>query len=133
MLNLFLLPIILEEGFCWAEHPDPKVTDNRTTEYLNQAGKIYWMPDLKPATVYYMRAYAINNNYGVGYGDVIKFVTLPKGTVGHWYNNGGDEATNDRFNYAINLSMDYYWNNLTSIHDFGISVNYSPGTPTAAV
>lgn len=122
---------LLEEGFCWSENPDPKVTDHRTTEYINQAGKIYWMRDLKPATVYYMRAYAITKEYAVGYGDVIKIVTVPKGTVGHWYNNGGDQATNDRINYAIDLSMDYYWNNLTSIHGFGITVNYSPGTPTA--
>lgn len=121
----------LEEGFCWSEQPDPKVTDNRTTEYLNQAGKIYWIRDLKPATVYYMRAYAINKDYAVGYGDVIKVVTVPKGTVGHWCNNGGDEASNDRINYAINLSMDYYWNNLTSIHGFGISVSFGSGTPTA--
>lgn len=122
---------IIEQGFCWSELPDPKVTDNRTTEYLNQAGQIFWLRDLKPATMYYMRAYAINKDYSVGYGDAIKFCTVPKGTVGHWYNNGGDEATNDRINYAINLSMDYYWNNLTSIHGFGISVTYSPGTPTA--
>ena len=122
---------ILEEGFCWSESPDPKVTDNRSSEYINQAGKIYWMRDLKPATVYYMRAYAITKTYAVGYGDVIKVVTVPKGTVGHWYNNGGDQATNDRINYAVDLSMDYYWNNLTSIHGFGITVNYSPGTPTA--
>ena len=31
---------IVEEGFCWSEQPDPKVTDNRTKEYINQAGKI---------------------------------------------------------------------------------------------
>lgn len=122
---------IKEEGFCWAEHPDPKVTDNRTTEYLDQAGKVYWLRDLKPATVYYMRAYAMTNDYAVGYGDVIKVVTVPKGTIGHWYNNGGDEETNNRINNAINTAMDYYWNNLTSIHGFGISVTYSPGTPTA--
>jgi len=122
---------ILEEGFCWSEQSEPKVTDHRTTEYINQAGKIYWLRDLKPATIYYMRAYAINKDYAVGYGDVIKFVTVPKGTIGHWYNNGGDEATNDRINYAINTAMDYYWNNLSSIHGFGISVTYSPGTPTA--
>ncbi len=122
---------IIEQGFCWSEDPEPKVTDHRTTEYINQAGRIYWLRDLKPATVYYMRAYAINKDYGVGYGDVIKVVTVPKGQVGHWYNNGGDEATNDRINYAINTAMDYYWNNLTSIHGFGISVTYSPGTPTA--
>lgn len=122
---------ILEQGFCWAENPDPKVTDFRTTVYLNQSGKIYWLRDLKPATVYYMRAYAISKSYAVGYGDVVKVVTVPKGSVGHWYNNGGDEATNNRINNAINTAMDYYWNNLTSIHGFGISVNYSPGTPTA--
>ncbi len=122
---------ILEQGFCWSESPDPRVTDNRTTEYLNQQGKIYWLRDLKPGTMYYMRAYAITKDYAVGYGDVIKFATVPKGTITHWYNNGGDEATNTRINNAINNAMDYYWNNLTSIHDFGISVTYSPGTPTA--
>ena len=122
---------IIETGFCWSEDPDPKVTDFRTTEYLNQAGKIYWMRDLKPGTMYYMRAYAMSDTYAVGYGDVIKFATLPASSIGHWYNNGGDEATNDRINYAINTGMDYYWGNASSIHDFGISVTYSPGTPTA--
>ncbi len=122
---------IIEQGFCWSENPDPQVTDNRTTEYLNQAGRIYWLRNLKPATMYYMRAYAITKDYAVGYGDVIKFSTVPKGTITHWYNNGGDEDTNNRINYAIDTSMDYYWNNLTSIHGFGITVNYSPGTPTA--
>lgn len=122
---------IMEEGFCWSEQPDPKVTDSRTTEYLDQKGKIYWLRDLKPATIYYMRAYAITKDYAVGYGDVIKFVTVPKGTIGHWYNNGGDEASNERINSAINTAIDYYWNNLTSIHDFGISVTFGSGTQTA--
>ena len=63
---------IIEEGFCWSEDPDPKVTDNRTTEYLNQAGKIYWLRDLKPGTMYYMRAYAITKDYAVGYGDALQ-------------------------------------------------------------
>lgn len=102
---------IIEEGFCWSEQPDPKVTDNRTTEYLNQAGRIYWLRELKPATVYYMRAYAINKDYAVGYGEVIKFITVPKGKIGWWYNNGGDEDTNARLNYAIGTAVDYYWNN----------------------
>ncbi len=122
---------IIETGFCWSESPDPKVTDNRTTEFINQAGQIYWLRDLKPGTMYYMRAYAITKNYAVGYGDVIKFSTVPASAIGHWYNNGGDQATNDRINYAINTAMDYYWANTTSIHDFSISVTYSPGTPTA--
>ena len=122
---------IMEQGFCWSEDSNPTVLDNRTTEYLNQAGKIYWLRNLKPGRMYYMRAYAITESYAVGYGDVIKFSTVPKGTITHWYNNGGDEATNDRINYAIDTAIDYYWNNLSSIKGFGISVTYSPGTPTA--
>ena len=122
---------VIEKGFCWSENPNPTVLDNRTTEYLNQAGIIYWIRDLKPGRMYYMRAYAISSTYAVGYGEVIKFSTLPKGQITHWYNDGGDEATNDRINNAINTGMDYYWNNLSSIHGVGISVSYSPGTPTA--
>ncbi len=122
---------IIERGFCWSETPNPSVLDNRTTEYINQAGMIYWLRDLKPGTMYYMRAYAITKDYAVGYGDVIKFATVPKGQITHWYNNGGDEDVNNRISYAINTAIDYYWNNLTSIHGFGISVTYSPGTPTA--
>ena len=122
---------ILEEGFCWSESPDPKVTDNRTTEFINQAGKIYWLRDLKPGTMYYMRAYAITKNYAVGYGDVIKFSTVPKGTIGTVYNKSGDEVIDQRISTALDRAMNYYWNNLSSIHDITINVNYSPGTPTA--
>ena len=32
---------IIEQGFCWSTDPDPKVTDNHTSEYINQSGRIY--------------------------------------------------------------------------------------------
>ena len=122
---------IMEQGFCWSENPEPKVTDARSSSYFDNNGRIYRMTDLKPATVYYVRAYAITTDYAVGYGDAIKIITLPKGKVTWGYNNGGDEATNDRLNYAISTAVDTYWNNLTNIEGFGTWVTYSPGTPTA--
>ena len=121
---------LLEQGFCWSENPDPKVTDHRTTDYFNVNGRIYRMKGLKPATVYYVRAYALTTNYAVGYGDVIKIITLPKGTVSWWYNNGADADANARINSALATAVDY-WNDLTNITGFGVSCSYGSGTPTA--
>lgn len=120
---------ILEQGFCWSTEPNPTVLDNRTTRYLENNGRMYWM-DMEPATVYYMRAYAITKGYAVGYGDVIKMSTLPQGRVTYWYNNGGDAAHNDRINNALTIATTY-WSNYTSIRGFNVSCTFSPGTPTA--
>ena len=120
---------ILEQGFCWSTEPNPTVLDNRTTRFLENNGRIYWM-DMEPATVYYMRAYAITKGYAVGYGDVIKMSTLPQGRVTYWYNNGGDAAHNDRINTALTIATTY-WSNYTSIRGFNVSCTCSPGTPTA--
>ena len=120
---------ILEQGFCWSTQPNPTVLDNRTTKYLENNGRMYWM-DMEPATIYYMRAYAITKDYAVGYGDVIKMATLPQGQVTYWYNNGGDAAHNDRINTALTIATTY-WSNYTSIRGFNVSCTFSPGTPTA--
>lgn len=120
---------ILEQGFCWSTSPNPTVLDNRTTSYLENNGRMYWM-NMEPATVYYMRAYAITKGYAVGYGDVIKMSTLPQGNVTYWYNNGGDAAHNDRINNALTIATTY-WSNYTSIRGFNVSCTFSPGTPTA--
>lgn len=120
---------LLEQGFCWSTEPKPTVLDNRTTKYLTNNGRIYVM-DMEPATVYYMRAYAITKNYAVGYGDVIKMSTLPMGKVTYWYNNGGDASHNDRINTALTVATTY-WSNYTSIRGFNVSCTFSPGTPTA--
>ncbi len=120
---------ILEQGFCWSTEPNPTVLDNRTTKYLENNGRMYWM-DMEPATVYYMRAYAITKGYAVGYGDVIKMSTLPQGQVTYWYNNGGDAAHNERIHNALTIATTY-WSNYTSIRGFNVSCTFSPGTPTA--
>ena len=120
---------ITEQGFCWAETPEPTVNDNATTEYLSNNGNIYWLKDLKPATLYYMRAYAKNSYGKVGYGEVIKFSTVPKGNITYWYNNGGDDAANKRVNAAATEACDIF-NNLTEMVKH-FSIGYSAGTPTA--
>mgnify|MGYP002852761001 FL=1 len=120
---------ITERGFCWSEQPEPTVDDASTTEHLTNNGNIYWLHDLKPATKYYMRAYAKTQGHRVGYGDVIKFYTIPKGNITYWYNNGGDADANNRINTAATQACNIF-NNLTSIQKH-YSIGYSGGTPTA--
>ena len=120
---------ITERGFCWSETPEPTINDNFTTDFLTNNGTIYVMRDLKPATIYYMRAYAKNSYGKVGYGEVIKFATVPKGNVTYWYNNGGDDAANKRVNAAAQSACDIF-NNLTEIVKH-FNIGYSAGTPTA--
>ncbi len=122
---------ILEQGFCWSTDKEPTVLDNRSTAYISNNGNIYKMPGMKPATIYYARAYAITKNYAVGYGDVIKIVTIPKANITWWYNNGGPTDANERINNAFKVAIDGYWNSLTSINDYHISCSYGAGTPTA--
>lgn len=120
---------ITECGFCWSENPDPTIDDFTTTEKLNNSGDIYWLQDLKPATKYFMRAYAKTSGRNIGYGKVIKFYTLPKGNVSYWYNNGGNSAENKRINDAATEACNIF-NELTSINKH-FSIGYSSGTPTA--
>ena len=121
---------ITERGFCWAETPEPTIDDNATTEYLSNNGNIYWLKDLKPATLYYMRAYAKNSYGKVGYGEAIKFYTIPKGQIKLNIRDGGDQATYNRIKNAAETAVNW-WNNLTEINDFYPSVGYVEGTPTA--
>ena len=121
---------LLEQGFCWSTHPEPTVLDNRSTKYYTQNGRIYAMESLTPSAVYYVRAYAMTKNYAVGYGDVVKVITLPKGNVGWSYDNGADAEANVRINTAVSDAV-YFLNHLTSINGLYAQVHYGSGTPTA--
>ena len=121
--------VIKEQGFCYGESPEPTVADSRCTTTMVHNGTMYWLKDLKPATMYYMRAYAITAGNQVGYGDVIKFCTVPKGNITYWYNNSGSEAENKRINDALTQACDIF-SNLTSIQKH-FAVGYGSGTPTA--
>jgi len=132
---------ISEKGICWSEHPMPTIDDATTKTQLPQLPAndkglydlkdgIYWLKDLTPATKYYMRAYAKDSNGSVGYGDEIKFYTLPMGTIKLQMRNGGDEATYNRIKQASEKAVEY-WNNLTEIKGFSPSVGFVNGVPTA--
>lgn len=121
---------ITEQGICWAGNNNPTIDDNRTTKYLENNGRIYRLDNLTPATLYYMRAYAITKGRQVAYGDVIKFYTIPKGNITYTIRDGNDAAAIERITNAVKNAVNY-WNNLTSIPSLNTSVGYNSGVPTA--
>ena len=121
---------IQKRGFCLSENPEPTVDDIVSTKQLSNNGIIYYFEDLKPATKYYMRAYATNKDGVTGYGDVIKFYTIPKGTITLTMRDGGDQTTYNRIKTAAETAVNW-WNNLTEMKGFGPNVGYESGTPTA--
>lgn len=122
---------ITEKGFCWSENPEPTISDRRTTTKFTNNGDIYKIENLTPATRYYMRAYAITAGRQVGYGDIIKFYTIPKGQITFsMRGDGGDAAATARIKAAAQTAIDY-WNNLTEMKGFSSSIGYNSGTPTA--
>ena len=118
---------VLERGFCWATHPNPTVLDNRTTDcydliaepHYDMNGIIYHIKDLEPSTVYYIRTYAVNKTYAVGYGDVLKVITIPKGNVTYTLHDD-----NLSFREGVETAV-YYFNNFTSIQNHNLSVSYA--------
>ncbi len=120
---------ILEEGFCFATHDNPTYNDNYTTDYLYNNGKIFWIRGLEPGKVYYMRAYALTKSYAIGYGDVLKVVTIPKGDVGYSINGFPADAHTRVAAGAAQAKQ--LWSDLTSIKGYNSSINYGSGTPTA--
>lgn len=122
---------LLEHGFCWSKSHDPKVTDNRSTKRFLHNGNIYHMKGLEPGTVYYVRAYAITKDYAVGYGDEVRVITIPKGTITWSYTaNDATEDQTRRIKAAVEEAVEY-WNNSTSISGFHVSCSYNSGVNTA--
>jgi hypothetical protein len=123
---------LMERGFVWSTHPEPTVLDNRSVRFLNdKTGQpIFRMDNLQPSTVYYMRAYALTKEFAVGYGDVIKVITIPKGNITYWFDGGLTGDNRIRVEAAIKSAVEY-WNTHTSIKGLHLTVNYGSGTPTA--
>ena len=121
---------VSEQGFCWSETPEPTIDDHRTTRFLTNNGRIYWLEDLTPATCYYMRAYVITKGRQVGYGDVIRFYTIPKGQISFTIRNSDNSSANARIRAAAEQAVGW-WNNLTEMKGFSTSIGYNAGVPTA--
>ena len=120
---------ISTRGLCIAENPNPTVDDIVSTKTITNNGTIYYFEDLKPSTKYYMRAYATNKDGVTGYGETIKFYTIPMGDITCSYNNGGDDAANKRINDALTQACSIFSNLMCVKKHFGMG--YSSGTPTA--
>ena len=124
-INVSSSAAILEQGLCYSTTDSlPTVADERTTRFVSNGGNIYCIDNTTPGTLYYVRAYAVTTGYKVGYGDVIRVYTLPKGNITWSYGNEGDEGQNQRISQAVEGGMTY-WNNLTSINGFHLSAHYA--------
>lgn len=66
-------------GVCWSTHRNPTIFDNYTTDGMNTGSYTSTMTDLSEHTVYYVRAFAINEK-GTSYGTEYSFET--SGNVG---------------------------------------------------
>jgi len=120
---------IKERGFCFATHPNPTYTDGHSSRTLTSNGLIYWMENLQPATMYYMRPYCITTGNAIGYGDEIKFSTLPEGKITFSVRDTGTADDIARITSASEQAK-YWWDNLTSINGFNVNAGYD-GVPTA--
>ena len=122
---------LMEKGVCWSTEHHPTVLDNRTTKSFSLNGTVFHVKDLKPATVYYLRPYAMNKTYQVAYGDEVKIVTIDKGTcTWDWDGGAPDDAANARCRDAMKATIDYF-NEWTGIKGFHLSGHFGSGTPTA--
>jgi uncharacterized protein (TIGR02145 family) len=67
-------------GICWSITTDPKIVNNKTNNGNGAGSFVSNLTGLQPGTVYYVRAYAINNADTI-YGSTISFSTQNYGTV----------------------------------------------------
>ena len=122
---------VVEEGFCWSTSPNPTLADNYTTDWIDSYGKVIWIQDLTPGTMYYVRAYAMTKGGAVGYGDVLKVPTIPQGDI-HWsVRDSGDETADNHIRSSCEWAFDQWWDNLTQLTTFWPSIGHVSGVPTA--
>jgi uncharacterized protein (TIGR02145 family) len=67
---------ILARGVCWNKSSGPTISNNHTTESGGTGFFASTLNGLKPATSYYVRAYA-TNKFGTGYGNEVTFESGP--------------------------------------------------------
>ncbi|MEN9908079.1 MAG: hypothetical protein RLZZ540_1228 [Bacteroidota bacterium] len=120
---------IQEIGLVYNTVKEPTVANNKIARSTVENKFKQRITNLTPETLYYVRPYAVTTN-GVLYGEEFVISTIKKGSFTYSFNqNGADAATVNRIKAAFDLATTYY-NNFTSIVKH-VTVNYSPGTPTA--
>jgi len=61
-------------GVCWSTSQNPDISNTHTIDGLGTGGFVSNITNLSPNTLYYVRAYATNND-GTGYGSAFTFTT----------------------------------------------------------
>lgn len=122
---------IIEQGFCYSTtNSRPTVADDRSDRYFNHEGLIHVIDGLQPATAYYIRPYAIDDNHKVGYGEPLRIYTLPEGNFSYRLNTSGDAGIDARIKGSMD-GLTGYWNQVTAITGFTPTANYEAGVATA--
>ena len=123
---------VVEEGFCYSStNSTPTLSDNYATDWLDSYGKVIWIQDLTPGTMYYIRPYAMTKTGAVGYGEVLKVPTLPQGDI-HWsIRDSGDESADNHIRSSCEWAFDQWWDNLTQLTTYYPSIGHVSGVPTA--
>ena len=123
---------VVEEGFCYSTSPNPTLeTADYTTDWIDSYGKVIWIQNLTPGTMYYIRPYAMTKNYAVGYGDVVKVPTIPQGDI-HWgVRDSGDATADNHIRSSCEWAFDQWWDNLTQLTTYYPSIGHVSGVPTA--
>lgn len=123
-----------EIGLVWDENENPTLNDNvEINENLNHT-YIQRISELKSETTYYIKPY-VKSRGKILYGDQEQIRTIKPGNFTFWMQDtptNADQETIDaygRIRAAFESATNYY-NNYTSIEKH-VTVNYSPGTPTA--
>jgi hypothetical protein len=65
---------VTARGVCWSTTPNPTVSNSKTTDGTGTGAFTSTITGLSPNTIYYLRAYATNNN-GTSYGAEKSFTT----------------------------------------------------------
>ncbi|MEL1240587.1 hypothetical protein [Flavobacterium flavipallidum] len=120
---------IQEIGVVYGTSREPTVANSKIKRTSIESKFKQRITGLTPETIYYVRPYAITSQKTL-YGQEFAISTIRKGNFTYSFNqNGADAATVTRIKAAFDLATTYY-NNFTSIVKH-VTVNYSPGTPTA--
>jgi uncharacterized protein (TIGR02145 family) len=76
---------ITTRGVCWSTSENPTVGSSKTTDGSGLGPYTSSITGLSPSTIYYVRAYAINNQ-GIGYGPQVSFTTTSSTDQGIVFN-----------------------------------------------
>jgi uncharacterized protein (TIGR02145 family) len=69
---------VIQRGICWSKNINPTIADDKRLDEGGTGSFTFRMSNLESTTLYYVRAYAINEG-GTGYGNEISFKTGPAG------------------------------------------------------